>query len=561
MLRTRHGRACQLFRGVSTRFPARALRQGQWPDGPLHARVPRQTPRASRDPALIPPARESTRSMGRKKRQRNFLQPREGVQPENLGRLVAEDDRDLERYYVEPERYVDRALNVDDPALFFMGPKGVGKSAILQMVRIRREADSKRLINISPDDLAFSGLANIQAETPLLAEPTKSQWVFKSLWDYILCVEVLKRECQSQDRLVSFLKNIFPSKDEKAAQKLIKITVRDEGSPDSFTERILSLVRAVEATASAMGVDVSLKHKGEPGGKQLQLLSQINHVARTISDRLEHSYYVLIDDLDLHWVDTPTQNAFIAALFLSLRGLSKPPRLKFLVAIRDDIFRRLPLPDKDKIRERICRIVWDKRSINKMLTARLHATYDCTVPEIWTELFPHNAFETMWSHSTGKPRELIHLAALCTLEALAADKKCVGSDDIAAAIIQFSNERLEDLASEKRHLWPGLDQLVRRCRGWPKEFPASKLDDLALKAAEEVESKPHGSSLYSWAAGHLDDPLALGRILAECGILLVKASRTSKPHPFDPDSPEELTNDHWFAFHRMYAPALQLVGD
>lgn len=499
--------------------------------------------------------------MGRKKRQRNFLQPREGVQPGDLGRLVAEEDRDLDRYYVEPERYVDRALSLDDPAIFFMGPKGVGKSAILQMVRIRREADSKRLINISPDDLAFSGLANIEAETPLLAEPTKNQWVFKSLWDYILCVEVLKRECQSQDTLVTFLKNIFASKDEKAAQNLLKITVGDEGSPDSLTERILSLVRAVEASASVMGVDVSLKHKGKSAGTQLQLLSQINHVARTISDRLQHSYHVLIDDLDLHWVDTPTQNAFIAALFLSLRGLSKPPRLKFLVAIRDDIFRRLPLADKDKIRERICRIVWDKRSVNRMLTARLHAKYDCTVPEIWTELFPHNAFETMWSHSTGKPRELIRLAALCTLEALATGKTCVDNEDIAAAIVQFSNERLEDLASEKRHLWPGLDRLVRRCRGWPKEFSASRLDDLALMVAEEVESKPHGSPLYSWAAGYIDDPLALGRILAECGVLLVKPSRTSKPHRFDPDSPEELTNGHWFAFHRMYVPALELVGD
>lgn len=149
----------------------------------------------------------------------------------------------------------------------------------------------------------------------------------------------------------------------------------------------------------------------------------------------------------------------------------------------------------------------------------------------------------MWSTSTGKARELIRLAALRTLEALATSNKCVTGEDVGTAIMRFSNERLEDLASEKRHLWPGSDHLVPRCRGWPKEFPASRLDDLALKVAEEVESEPHGSPVYSWAAGYIDDPLALGRILAECGGLLVKANRTSKPHRFDLDSPKELTND------------------
>ena len=159
--------------------------------------------------------------MKHKQRHRNFLHVREGARPGDLGRLVAENDHQLDQYYVEPERYVERALDVDDPAIFFMGSKGIGKSAILQMVRLLRKADSKRIINVSPDDLAFSGLANIKAETPLLAEPTKSQWVFKSLWDFILCVEVLKRECQDYDTLVGILKRVFSSKEEKAAQKLL----------------------------------------------------------------------------------------------------------------------------------------------------------------------------------------------------------------------------------------------------------------------------------------------------------------------------------------------------
>jgi hypothetical protein len=89
---------------------------------------------------------------------------------------VAEDDPELQGYYVGPDRYVNRAMSFTDPAVFFVGPKGAGKSAILQMVRLNRAADEGRVIDIRPDDLAFSALANVSATTPILSEVGKHQF-------------------------------------------------------------------------------------------------------------------------------------------------------------------------------------------------------------------------------------------------------------------------------------------------------------------------------------------------------------------------------------------------
>ena len=100
---------------------------------------------------------------------------------------------------------------MDDPISFFIGPKGVGKSAILQMIRTERKSETKRIINVTPDDLSFSALANIQATNPLFADITKQEWLFKSLWDYVLLMELWSRETPSGQRFQWFKKlfNLF----------------------------------------------------------------------------------------------------------------------------------------------------------------------------------------------------------------------------------------------------------------------------------------------------------------------------------------------------------------
>ena len=206
----------------------------------------------------------------------------------DLGRLTAEDDAHLARYYVRKDRYVDRALNIEDQASFFVGPKGSGKSAILQMVRLALQNEPQRLIGLSPTQLAFSALANVEIASPMLRDPQKKQWLYKSLWDYILATEIGGREFVEENVIISKLKNFVRGKDERLVRRLLRMRFDDTGKPESLATRFLKLIKEVELTGEIDLEGMRVEGKGviapaewDTGRKgQFKLLGMIHQVAR-----------------------------------------------------------------------------------------------------------------------------------------------------------------------------------------------------------------------------------------------------------------------------------------
>ena len=478
----------------------------------------------------------------------------------DLGRLVAEDDANLQGYYVGRECYLDRALDMEDPIIFYMGPKGIGKSAVLQMIRLEKAHDVNRIINLSPDDLAFSAFANFRIESPIVGDIAKGQWLFKCLWDYVLLMELWEREnSATQDRWSNF-KKLFRSKDEKRIHRLFNITITDKGKALSLTDRILQLIKEVELSAQKGEVEVSGKVKVEHDGSgQFQLLSEINHAIKSLPAMLRNEYYVLIDDLDLYWENEPSQNTLIAALFLSLRRLSRRP-VKFVVSIREDIYRCLPLADKDKSRDRLCRMEWDLTHIKEMIERRMTTAINCTPEEIWGNLVPENCFAILAKHSTRKPRELIRLVSLCLNRAVVNGHKRVHNDDIVQALGEYSVERIQDIVSEYRFIYPKLDVVVQKFFGKEKEFSFKTLDVIATEIA--VDALDHGNfgMPWQWAGGFDEHAEDFARLLTDIGFLLVKVNRTAPPQMYDPQMMGPINSSMWFAVHPMYAPGLRLLG-
>ena len=501
--------------------------------------------------------------MTKRARERDYLKSNDPTFSLDLGRLVAEEDRNLSDYYVAPERYADKAIDPQDPAVFFVGPKGIGKSAILQMVRLSRASESPRIINISPDDLAFSALANIEAKTPLLTD--KNKWLFKCLWDYVLSLEIVRREHKTTGAIRSYLLSVFRNQHEKEQLRLLKISLGDDGVAKSLSTRILQLVEEVELSAEADDIKVSGKAKlGDSGGdrgSQLHLLSLVSSVAKTVSEGLKHPYYILIDDLDTNWTDTPTQNAFIAALFQSLRNFSKPPNLKCVVAMRENIYKRLPLTDRDKIPDWVCQVEWDLPTVKEMIGARIHSKLGCPMKEVWGGMFPENGFEKMWKHTFGRPRELVRLATICLKQGKRNGHLRVEDSDISEGLASFSEDRLDDLTSEHSRHYPGLGLLLRKFHGWPKEFQyRTFVKDFVDLVALEVELREGHSERYQWFGGFREQSLKVVMILMEIGFLMTKSSRGSSPRPYDDRNPPEINNESWLAIHPTYWHVLALIN-
>ncbi len=252
------------------------------------------------------------------KKESNHLAFRSGYTASDLRRLVAEKDDLLSQYYVGEDTYVSAALNREDQTTFFIGPKGVGKSAILQMVRLREASsgNSARLIDVSPDDLAFNALVNITSRTPLLTHPGQNTWLFTSLWDYVLSVEVIRREHASATGLATFLNLLFGGKHEREQRQLLHASVSDDGHVMTMTDKMLALIKEIELEGEYGGVSVKgrveLGNDANKRGTDLQLLALVNSVARQLPKELKHDYFILIDDLDLHWTGSDVQNAFLA---------------------------------------------------------------------------------------------------------------------------------------------------------------------------------------------------------------------------------------------------------
>ena len=344
---------------------------------------------------------------------KNYLKPKVPGTGHDLGRLVAENDDSLDEYYVGTERYVSRAMNVEDPAVFFIGPKGVGKSAILQMVQLLQTRNGSRVIEIRPDDLAFSSLALATPSSPVIGEAGKHQWLFKTLWDYALSLEVLKREYPDSSEMGDWLLSFFRGRYEKEARKLVSISQRHKVS---LTDRILQLVDEIQFSGEQGGTTatggVKLRPANTGSEDSTRLLSLVNSVARHLRENLKHRYYILIDDLDLYWDNSEVQNAFIAALFSSLSHISRPPFLKAAVALRENIYNCLPIVDRDKSPDSICKVSWTKNSVKEMVENRVSHKFNATQGEVWSEVFPAHAFDEIYQHSTGRPREVIRLEAV-----------------------------------------------------------------------------------------------------------------------------------------------------
>jgi hypothetical protein len=152
------------------------------------------------------------------------------------------------------------------------------------------------------------------------------------------------------------------------------------------------------------------------------------------------------------------------------------------------------------------------------------------------------------------------LSALSIDAARANSHTHVTEQDIAEGIVVFSKERLEELASEYRHDYPGIDKLILRFSGRRKEFCYDELKEFAEMVWIDVDDRCRSTLQYSWAGGYGERPDELAAVLLKLGVLQIKASRTSPPQSVDGGRPANIHTGSWFAVHPMYQAALNLLG-
>lgn len=492
------------------------------------------------------------------------LRFRQGFSIADLNSSIAEDDPHLAHYYYARDRYVDRALNREDNASVFTGPKGVGKSAILGMVRAHAQAtgNQNRVIEIAPDDLAFNALSNIETKTPLLSTAAQRQWLFTSLWDYVLCAELLVREKKDANALARFIQSLVKSRDRTQRDNLLKITLDDSGQQISLTDKMLRLVRALELEGGYEGTTITARAETSnitSKSNDLQLLQLISTVAKKLPSSLEHDYFVLIDDLDFYWQGTDVQKAFLAAMFLTIRKMSRERRIKFVVSLRKNIYREIELEEHDKFTPFVCDVSWSKSDIQHMAEKRISFILQVNETKVWGDLFPEHTFEYIWNNTGGMPREILRLTSTSIEIALSNHDASVSLETINTATTNFSETRRGELASQYRFKYPNLALVLKQFSGQKKEFNIELLQEIGMNIQDIVEKNSELTNLV-WATAGFDDPLALGRALLDIEFLLIKDGRSAQARKASEEEIQLLDASKWFAVNPMYHAGLGLDG-
>lgn len=497
------------------------------------------------------------------KKDRNYLQLRNGQKLHKLAIVQAEADKNLNEFYIARDRYVDRALDRDDLASVFIGPKGIGKTAVLQMVRIEQENNKRRLIDISPDDLAFNALTQYEQNSPVLQDHNNHRFLFKALWDYVLLVEIFRREFNERRSLMKLFKNALPGHSwEQEAKKLVDLAYRQDEQAGTFTARIIGLIDEVELSGqfsdgTKIAGTAKLRDPKQPSS--IGILALINRVAREIPSRLQNEYWVLIDDLDIHWNNTSLQNSFLGSLFESMRRLARNDSIKFVASLRDNIYKQVHLDESDKYNDLVVEIKWTKQIVREIVEARLTRIFNLHKHDVWGGLFSMGikGFDYIWDRSTGRPRDILVAVKFCVESALDHGEKYVTGASLEYGVQKYSEDAVKDWASEHRYSYRGLSHLATWFRGKSPEFHIDVIQELALDIEDQLMKEADNKPECAWVLGYFEDPWTLAKVLSELNFLFVKNTRKDDPRPYNPRT-DKISADgiEWFAIHPRFRPGL-----
>jgi len=397
-----------------------------------------------------------------------------------IGDHVAEHEADsLPRYYLENDYYLKASsFSMNSKELFFIGRTGSGKSAILEMIR-RNRYDASRVLSITSDDFATQLLLSHPdiSKIPKYLKPL----IFKSLWKYIIISNILKiiyGQNSSKWRLYT------ESENDDSYQILLKFGELIS-TKRSLTDQVLSFIQTIKKIENLEKMD-----KADASNKLYKIFKIVyNFEKKELSHHIKNYYlHVLFDDLDKNWTGKEENIDLIKTLFECIIELSRKYRknLKFVVALRTDIFSQIDFHQTEKIRPYVINITWDFHQLKKLVEKRIEKEWNVTASEAWNvfpryirvgnyemDIFQYFIIRTLW-----RPRDLISFINLCINEALKYNSGRIEMKDIYRAEAIYSRQRMEALVDEWKFVYPELISWVDLFAGGKIKYRFDELEHL-----------------------------------------------------------------------------------
>jgi hypothetical protein len=478
----------------------------------------------------------------------------------SLGAPAAERDieRGLEDYFVESATYERVRLG---SKRIVVGARGIGKSAIFQVLAKRERDAGSYVIELSPEDYSYELLSQT------MASEDHGSWAklgaYAAAWKYLIYVLMMKEISK---------KRLHLKKD--GAGDIYKY-VRDNHS-NQQSSRLSALVSYLKRLE---GIKIG-KYEASVKTRELERLYKLEEIQHLLPALREvagsRRIIVLVDELDRGWDSSEDARAFVAGLFQAcISANSLHDNLRVYMSLRQELYDDVPAlyDDAQKYRDMIETIRWDDVSLLRLMAKRIRhsmpALAEADDRACWNALFPalpgsrgRSSYGYVIDRTLYRLREIIQF---CTQMLESASEVRSGIPVRPAALRDaehiYSAERTKDIAAEHRFQYPGLMDVLQAFRGRPQDFGRYDLEFLCL---ELITGEIPSSGTGPWLDGCT--PADLIEILWNVGFLRAEAGRAGHGHRTGPGvylgahqaNQVKLATAQHFQVHPMFRDYLNL---
>ncbi|MGH8909590.1 MAG: P-loop ATPase, Sll1717 family [Egibacteraceae bacterium] len=441
----------------------------------------------------------------------------------DLGAPAAERDikKGLADCFIESDAF-DRVQRGDK--LVVVGNRGVGKSAIFQVLAQRERANGTFVIELTPEDYSYQFLS--RAMLPERSGSWAKMGAYAVAWKYVIYVLVMQELTQKGAR-----------KKEAAA---IYRFVRDHcvgGATSKLSTLVSYLKRMEEIKIGNYGASLRVREL-----EKLYKLAEIEPLLPSLCSILEDQrVVVLVDELDRGWDESEDAKAFVAGLFQACMSINRlSDNLSVYISLRQELYDNIPAlyEDAQKYRDVIEVISWTKPRLLQLAAARIRyalgglelQTDQCCWERVFGKRSPQSrvsSFDYVVDRTLYRPREIIQLAAHILDSAF--DRRTgipVDAAIIAGVEPFYSEERARDIAAEYRFQHPGLLSLFEAFRGSSGYFD---YEDLVLSCLEIATETVLSGEASGWVRDQ--DPELMMEILWRVGFLQAQMAGKNGAQP------------------------------
>ena len=221
------------------------------------------------------------------------------------------------------------------------------------------------------------------------------------------------------------------------------------------------------------------------------------HILRRLQKSTDTTVWLLVDDIDAKYVDTPDQQARIGAFFSALRSLAfSVEGLRIRASVRTDVWTNIrSMEDQDKLRQYITDIKWSDDQLRNIFAKRILSflqrngdkayinwdeqnDYLRIVNEIFSGNFRIGAEKksdpllVAMMLAGKRPR---WMGQLCKLAGSAAGTALIQQRHFDMVMSSFGKEKISDLIKEHQHQFSELQKIIDSFRATEKTNSRYKL--------------------------------------------------------------------------------------